>query len=182
MKKYKYDGITEEMKTLPNEINVKEFQEIVKLQNDFNGDFNYYLDTFGVLGLSETFLDAIDDKTLYMLIGDFQEDFNLKKNVFTKSIEIDGYKYTAYEDTFKLGARDLANIENEMIKDPNGWITYALAIIFKREDLTPVEHKANAHIKLKEKLFKSVTMDIALPYIFYIAESYVSNIKILIEQ
>ena len=139
----------------------------------------YYLDTFETLGLTTEFTDDIDDKTLYSLISDFQEDFQVDNTKYTKSITIDGYEYVAYDDEFKLGARDIAMIEEEMHKDPSGWITYALAIIFKRTDLSATEHRTSAHIKHKEKLFKNITMDVALPYIIYVSESYINNVKLI---
>lgn len=178
MRKYEYNGEVEGMKTLPTEITIQEFLSITKNQ-DLEGTFMYYLNTFESLGLSSKFIDAIDDVTLYSLIADFQEDFRVDNAEYVKTITIDGYDYQAYEDEFRLGARDLARIEEEMHKDPLGWITYALAVIFKRTDLSSTEHTANAHIKHKEKLFKDVTMDIALPYIVYVSDSYIKNVKLV---
>lgn len=178
MRKYEYNGRIESMKTLPSEITVKEFRDITKNQ-DLQGTFMYYLNTFEALGLTTEFVDAMDDQTLYSLIKDFQEDFIVDNNDFKRVINIGGYEYVAFEEKFSLGARDLARIEEEMHKDPLGWITFALAVIFKRTDLSDKEHKAPAHIKHKEKLFQEVTMEIALPYIMYISESYINNVKLI---
>lgn len=179
MKKYEYNGKIEVLKTLPSEITIEEFQKITINQSKYSGNFMYYLEAFEILGLSEDFVDAIDDKTLWLILKDFQIDFVVPSNEFRKEIEIDGYTYRAYEDEFKIGARDFARIEEQMHKDPNDWISYALAIIFKRVDLSTVEHKTDAHIKHKEKLFKQLTMDIALPYILYLSENYINNVKLI---
>lgn len=181
MRKYEYEGKIESLKTLPSEVTLKEFELVSKSQEKYIGSFMYYLDTFEILGLSTEFIDAIDEDTLYELIGDFQKDFIVDKEDFTRSITVDGYTYSAFEEEFKLSGRDLADIEERMNKDPYGWITYALAILFKRDDLSTVEHKSAAHRKHKEKIFAEVTMDIALPYIMYLSESYVKNIKLLAE-
>lgn len=182
MRKYEYNGKIEELKTLPSEITIEEFQKITINKDKYSGDFMYYLEVFEILGLSEDFVNDIDDKTLWIILRDFQKDFVLAPDEFRKEIEIDGYTYRAYEDEFKIGARDFARIEEQMHKQPNNWITYALAIIFKRVDLSAVEHKTDAHIKHKTKLFKGLTMDIALPYIFYLSENYINNVKLISQQ
>jgi hypothetical protein len=111
MLKYNYNDKVEQMKSLPSEITVKEFQEVAKAQENFLGNFMYYLNTFEILGLSEEFIDKIDDKTLYQLIRDFQNDFIIDKTEYVKEITVEGYTYRAFENEFVLGARDLADIE-----------------------------------------------------------------------
>lgn len=183
MRKYEIEGRIESLKTLPTEVTIKEFELITKAQEENVGSFMQYLDSFEILGLSSEFIDIIDDKTLYMLIKDFQDDFIINNKDYKRTIEIDGYTYSAFQEggEFKLGARDLANIEQKLAKDQTNWISYAMAIIFKRDDLSSVEHKASAHIKHKEKLFQGVSMDVAMPYIMYISESYINSIKVLTE-
>ena len=72
-----------------------------------------------------------------------------------------------------------AILENEMKKDNYSWITFALAVVFKRTDLSLAEHRDNAHIKHKSTLLNDITMDIALPYIVSISGEYLDNIKLL---
>lgn len=178
MRKYDYKGNVEQLLTLPEEITVRDFETISKLQQESPGDYTYYLSVFEILGLSEDLIDAMDANTMFSIIRDFQKDFQTPVE-YIKEIEFEGYTYSAYDEEFSLGARDFASIEERMAADPFGWITYALAIIFKRTDLSSTEHKANAHRKHKEKLFKDVTMDVALPYIFYVSENYIQNIKLM---
>lgn len=180
MRKYDVEGLgIQALKTNPSEITLKEFKQIVKLQSENKGDYTYYLDTFEVLGLSTEYTDIMTSKELILTIKDFQEDFVVKG--MQSEITIEGYTYKSFDgDEFSLTARELANIENEMKHSDIEWISYALALIFKRVDLTINEHKDKVHIKQKIKLFEEhMTMDIALPYIVHISGEYLNNIKIL---
>ena len=180
MRKYDVDGVgIQTLKTKPNEITAKEFKQIIKSQNDSLGDYTHYLDTFKILGFTDEYLDVMTSRELIMTIIDFQEDFVVDKMI--NEFELDGYTYRAYDKNgqFELGARDLAMIENEMKKDNYSWITFALAVVFKRTDLSLAEHRDNAHIKHKSTLLNDITMDIALPYIVSISGEYLDNIKLL---
>jgi hypothetical protein len=52
-----------------------------------------------------------------------------------------------------------------------------LAIMFKREDLTPTEHYADAHIKQKAKLIRKLNANISIPYIMFIANKIGQQVK-----
>ena len=53
-----------------------------------------------------------------------------------------------------------------------------LAILFKREDLSPKEHYVLAHIEQKAKLFeKHCTADFALPYITLVARRTLKSLE-----
>lgn len=163
------------LKTTPSEITVKEFQTIANINN--NG-YEYYLDTFEVLGLSSEFVDKISADDLFAIIKDFHEDFGeVERSEFTREIEVDGFTYYAFEEgeNFTLGARTLAKIEKKFDSD---WLAYSLALIFHRGDLTNKD-ETDAHINYKTKLFGSITLDIALPYIYAISENYVENVSLL---
>lgn len=183
MIEYSYNGTTEYLKNELSEITLKEFITIVEKQKDNEGDVEYYLTTFELLGLSKELCDAIDTTNLFKLINDFKESL-ICNGTFIKEVEIEGYKYTAntsfINDEFVVNGRDFAKIESKMKVDEFGWIGYALARLFKREDLTDVEHKDETHIKNKKKLFlEHVTMDVALPYILGVTNDYINNIKLL---
>jgi hypothetical protein len=45
-----------------------------------------------------------------------------------------------------------------------------LAVMFKREDLTPTEHYTDAHIKQKAKLIRKLNAAISIPYVMFIAQ------------
>lgn len=181
MRKYDVNGKIEILKTLPSEIKLSEF---VKISTTKDGqprlDYNYYLDMFGVLGLSEEFLDKMDIKTLVEVIKDFQEDFQSPKE-YVREFEIDGKKYTAFQEgeEFELKAREFAQIEARMKNNGSDWITYALAVIFKKENTPVSESKSEAHIKFKQVNFKDLTMDICLPYIMLMSQAYIGTIQSL---
>jgi hypothetical protein len=169
----------EKMLSLPKEINLHLFKKINKINTNPNFEnIDKYLATFEILGLTSEYIDKMDSKALFTTIKDFQEDFITTG--MTNIIEIDGYTYKAYDDEFMIGARDFAKIENKMINNEEDWFIYALAIIFKRTDLSLKEHTDKAHIDHKKKLFEEkMTMDIALPYILFISKEYIDNITIL---
>jgi len=50
-------------------------------------------------------------------------------------------------------------------------------VMFKREDLTPAEHYADAHIKHKAKFICKMTADISIPYVMYIANKVNQQFK-----
>lgn len=179
MRNYKYKGEIETLRTLPSEITVGEFQKITKLQDGTVGDYNYYLSVFSVLGLSDQLIDDLDDTALIEIIKDFQTDFIVDNSVYEQIAEVNGTVYFAYEDKFSMKARMFADIEERMKLDNVEWITYALARIFLVEDRLQ-DHNDAKHISNKCKSMKDMTMDVALPYIFYISEKYISNVKILI--
>lgn len=184
MLEYVYKGKTETLKSELTEITLKEFVQILNLQKGSTADFEFYLDTFELLGFSKELCDAIDAKTLFKLIGDFKDALK-SDGKFVKEIEIDGFTYSSansFNDKgeFIINGRDFSKIESKMKVDEYGWIIYAVSRIFLREDLSSNEHKDETHIKHKQKLFsENVTMDVALPYIMAITNDYVENIKIL---
>jgi hypothetical protein len=183
MRKYELDGVIETLKTKPCEITLNEFKKIISLQSKYNGDYNYYLDSFEVLGLSSSYIDIIDHKTLIITIKDFQEDFIFNSNNMIKEIEVDGYTYCAYPgEEFKISAREFASIESKMNSNEYDWVVYAIASIFKRTDLTDIEHKDKSHINHKMKIFgDKVTLDVALPYIMFISKEYMDNVQLLMK-
>jgi hypothetical protein len=183
MRKYELNEVVYTLKTKPEEITLNEFKKIISLQNNYGGDYNYYLDSFEVLGLPKEFVDEIDHKTLVLIIKDFQEDFKFDSTKMNKQIEIDGYTYSAYSgEEFKITAREFASIENKMKSNEYDWVVFTIASIFKRDDLTEKEHKDKTHINHKIKLFgDKVNLDVALPYIMYISKEYMDNVQLLMK-
>ena len=52
------------------------------------------------------------------------------------------------------------------------------AIIYKRVDLTSVEHYTDSHIKYKADLFrKNITADISIPYLTLMTNKIIKNIE-----
>ncbi len=84
-----------------------------------------------------------------------------------EELEIDGYIYKAQ---LKLTVRDTKLIEKITLKKEKGYISEMLAVMFKREDLTPTEHYTDAHIKQKAKLIRKLNAAISIPYVMFIAQ------------
>lgn len=178
MRQYKYNETTYQMKTKSDEITLGEFQKILNIDEDTQ--LFVWLESVRILGLNEL-TDEIDANSLFDIIRDFNKDFKLDANK-VRTFEIEGYTYSAFEEgkEFSLSARQLANIENYMVKNYNDWTLYAFATMFKRDDLSDIEHNDKAHIKYKTDLFKQVTVDIALPYIMEVGNTFLTNFNLLL--
>lgn len=180
MKKYKYKDKIENLKTLASEVTINEFDEITKSKDLYNGGYLYYLKIFNILGLSDDFIDDMDEAALFEIMKDFKEEFNLETNDFIKEFEFEGHTYVAYSgESFKLNARDFANIEERLTNNKEDWISYALAVIFKRTDLSKIENSLESNINERTELFRDLTLDIVLPYINHISTSYIKNLRLL---
>ncbi len=82
------------------------------------------------------------------------------------------------KDTPTLTPRALKLIEKAMKDNQQKNVAEIMAILFKFESDTEVEHYSVAHLKWKTHLFRTqVTSDIALPYVVYISQKILSNIK-----
>ena len=65
-------------------------------------------------------------------------------------------------------------IEKMAVKENKHFVSEIMAIMFKRTDLSNVEHYDNAHLKYKSKLFRTQPADIAIPYLNYVTQT-ISN-------
>jgi hypothetical protein len=182
MRKYDVKGSIETLRTLPSEITLNEFIKITTTDGgEARLDYNYYLNSFGVLGLTESFLDIMDIKTLVEIIKDFQEDF-VPAETLPRTITIEGKEFSAFKEgeEFVMNARNFASIENRMKEDGSGWISYAMAILFRKENTPDTEHKSEAHTRYKQVIFgNEMTMDFCLPYVMAVSKSYLENIQML---
>ena len=98
------------------------------------------------------------------------------KPELVNTLEIDGYTYVAFEDKFKLSVKDTKHIERTMQSKHKGYISELLAVLFKRTDLTKVEHYSDAHIKLKAKLIRELKAELAVPYLVEIGQKLSKHI------
>ena len=98
------------------------------------------------------------------------------KPELVNTLEIDGYTYVAFEDKFKLSVKDTKHIEKTMHSKHKGYISELLAVLFKRTDLTKVEHYSDAHIKLKAKLIRELKAELAVPYLVEIGQKLSKHI------
>ena len=182
MLKYNFEGREENLKSVFSEITINELESIIALQEKSYG-YDYFLNAFEILGFSKYLCDRIDLENLIEIIKEFKADLKFVDKL-PSTIEIDGFIYKAYDDEvgFKFNSKDFAKIEKHINENPNNWMAYALAIIFKREDLTDVEHSDENHISYKRELFlKHIMADVALPYSMKVSNTYIKNLSILIK-
>jgi len=74
----------------------------------------------------------------------------------------------------KLSVKDTKLIEKVISSKQKHNVAEILAIMFKRTDLSNVEHYDNAHLKHKAKLFRTQPAEIAIPYLTFVTET-ISN-------
>jgi len=162
---------------IPNQIDeltIEQFEAITEINNDPNLDpIDKHLKVFAYLGIPESEFWDYDVADFVVMVKDFnsmdQKDFPV-----VEELELDGYIYRA---EMRLTVRDTKMIEKIALSKPKGYISEMLAIMFKREDLTPTEHYADAHIKQKAKLIRKLNANISIPYIMFIANKIGQQVK-----
>jgi len=169
-----------EVKNSIEELTIEQFEEVSRITNDLGLDYvEKQLKLFSFLGVPEEVLDALTIPELKEAVKEFNDVPN-KKYPFVQELEIDGYIYKAYEgEDFIINAKDFSLIEKK-IKKQESYISYLMAVIFKRTDLTKTEHYESAHLKLKEKLFRKLPAATSVAYLTAISKEVVnvSNAKV----
>lgn len=165
------------LKNSLNEFTIDEFEKVTAILNREDYDnIEKYIQALLYLGLPEEILDELNDDEFFEIIKAFT--FTEELGELTPRIIIDGYHYVAYEgETFNLKIKDLSLIEKAVIQKPEAYLSRAMAIIFKRDDLTRVEHYTEAHIVEKTKLFKKQNASLAYPYLLHITQKLKQKIE-----
>jgi hypothetical protein len=156
---------------IPNrvdEMTIEQFELITEISNNQNIDpIDRHLQIFVALGIPEKEFFDFDVADFIDIVKEFNDGNKMAElSDPVTTLELDGYAYSA---EFKLTVRETKLIEKIAITKPKGYISDILAVMFKRDDLTNAEHYAEAHLKLKAKLIKGLTADIAIPYLMFIA-------------
>lgn len=161
---------------IPNqleELTIEQFEAITEINNDPNLDpIDKHLKVFAYLGIPESEFWDYDVAEFVTMVKDFNT-MEQKDYPTIEELELDGYIYRA---EMRLTVRDTKMIEKIALTKPKGYISEMLAIMFKREDLTPTEHYADAHIKQKAKLIRKLSADISIPYIMFIANKIAKQV------
>lgn len=162
---------------IPNqldEITIEQFETITDINNDPNLDpIDKHLKVFAYLGIPESEFWDYDVAEFINVVKAFNT-LEQKEHATVEELELDGYTYKAQ---MKLTVRDTKMIEKVALHKEKGYISEMLAIMFKRDDLTPAEHYTEAHIKHKAKLIRKLTANIAVPYLIFIAEKISRQVK-----
>lgn len=165
-----------EIKSSLTEWTVGDYEKIIKIFSNENLDnIDKYIKVLEFLGVPDEVLDTMGDEEFFNIINSIL-DSNINKN-FVKEIEVDGFKYIAYEgEEYKLVVKDMAKIEGVLRENSDDILSKILAIIFKREDLSKTEHYDKAHLDYKSKIFKSLSADIVIPYMLLIEDKMVKKL------
>ena len=155
-----------------NEINIEEFEKISAIHNDKELDnIEKQIKVFEVVGIEE---DEWDDFNYFVeKTKEFNTD-NYEKKDPIGEIEIDGYTYKA---ELKLSVKDTKLIEKMILKENKHSVSDIMALMFKRTDLSNVEHYDSAHLKHKAKLFRLQAAEISIPYITFVTETISNHAK-----
>jgi hypothetical protein len=158
-----------------NELTVQQFETITTIHADPELDaIDKHLQVFEFLGVPTIKWDDVEIEEFKEIVKSFNDVIG--KPELVSSLEIDGYTYTAFEEKFKLSVKDTKHIEKIMHSKHKGYISELLAVLFKRNDLTKVEHYSDAHIKLKAKLIRELKAEIAVPYLVEIGQKLSKHI------
>lgn len=149
-----------ELRTQLKDITIQEFNQIVNIMSDDKQlYFENWLDLLTVLGMPEDMLNELTIPDLLEIVKEFNL-FEPQENLeILQDIELDGYTYRLFEDKFKLTVRVSSIVEQTIKSHPKDFIPWVIANLYKRTDLTDLEHKQSEHIKHKAKLFSQLTMD-----------------------
>jgi hypothetical protein len=151
----------------PHEMTVEQFDKInFVTSNPELDEIEKWIEKFKVLGVPEDAFDDMSMEEFYESVSKWNDQPPHPKDKVL-SIEIDGYTYEAKES---IGVKDLGMIEKVWKSNNGNFAAETLAVIYKRSDLSKVEHYAASHIKHKTALFKKQTSDLVVPWIIEVLE------------
>jgi hypothetical protein len=166
-------------KEIPNrieELTIEQFEAITDINNNKEIDpVDRHLQIFDYLGIPESeffdfdindFIDIVKEfNTMPEPMGDIEP---------IGTLELDGFTYTA---ELKLTVRETKLIEKIAIHKQKGYISDMMAVMFKADHLTPAEHYADAHLKLKSKHIRKLKAEICIPYIMFVANKIKKQVE-----
>lgn len=162
------------------ELNVKQFDALNTIEADTNlSSMEKWISKFIYLGVPEEAFDDMMIDELEDIVKSFNDGFAEVPTERSSTIEIDGYTYQSKE---KIGAKDFSLIEKAWKTDTSNFSKRAMAILFKRTDLSRNEHYADAHIKHKQKLFETQPCKVVVPYLGDVIEQITKTTEKLNEQ
>ena len=127
-----------EIPTQMEDFNVGQFEIATKILNDESITYvERYIDVLEAFKVSNELLDTLTDDELFEIIKSFQEVSKDIPKGLKRTIEIDGYTYSSYDEgaEFNLRAKDLSLIE-KAFSDKSNYFSGILSVIFKRDDLS----------------------------------------------
>lgn len=168
--------------TLPNdakEVSLADFNKIYKISQQKDvGYFEKHLKIFELFGIPYHEWDEVSEEKIIELIEEFNK-VKVDASVLCNQVIVNGRTYTSFDgDEFVFKARDLVEIERAALKQVDNFPAYILAILFKDDMLTKLEHYIESHLKHKTTLFaEHLTSDIAIPYLSLVAKRTLKSIQ-----
>lgn len=155
--------IKNKLRNEASEILVGEWERLSVILTNPNMDtIEKYQNIFEILGMKKEEIEDMDTSEFFELIKEFRDTDMANMNELVDSVEYEGYTYTAKKD---LKIKDTKLIE-KFIKSGEPFTATCMAVIFRRNDLSDVEHYENKHLTYKANIFrKHMTVSIAMPYI-----------------
>jgi hypothetical protein len=167
-----------ELRNEPNELTLKEFDNIFSIVNRPDVDrISSYFEMFELLGVPNSILDNLTQKEFIEMVKSYN-DYEIP-NTVVQELEINGRKYSSYiGKEFEFKARDISLIEQAQAKADNRFPSWIMAILYKDSELGRNEHFDWNHIKHKANLFRdNVTSDIVAPLMVRIARRQIKTIE-----
>lgn len=159
----------------PSEMTLGEYEEVTSILNNKHTEISEkYVKIFTKYGVELDYLNNLGFQEFANLIKEFSA-IDKPNFEFVKAFEIDGYEYRAFEDVFDIKVADMKEVDRCFKMEK--YICRLMAVIFKRTDLTSKEHYAPAHIKEKSKIFKQISAEICIPYLFAIGQLFSSQLQ-----
>ena len=150
-----------------HELTIEQFEKISQILNNQEFDnIERYVELFKYFGIKEELWDDYPFSDFIALVREFNLD-SYTPNEAVTTIELEGY---TYEAQLKLSVKETKLIEKIVNTKPAHYLSDILAIMFKRTDLSNIEHFADAHLKHKSKLFRTQKAELVVPYIVFVTE------------
>lgn len=181
---FEKDGKEYKFRNLGSEVSLKEFDKVSQImtpKSEMASDeastpkLDKWIKVTELLG-DAGLIDVIDSDGLVNLIKNFRA-VDVDGEVID-SVTIGSRTYTLEKNDGKLFISGKASAEIEKyFRTKKNWVAYTIAILFKDDQLTNVEHYDPAHLEHKvELLGKELTAEVCAPIIFEVnkqmAESY----------
>ena len=166
-------------KEIPNrieELTIEQFEAITDINNNKEIDpVDRHLQIFEYLGIPESEFFDFDINDFIDIVKEFNTMPEPMGDIEPVGVlELDGFTYTA---ELKLTVRETKLIEKIAIHKQKGYISDMMAVMFKADHLTPAEHYADAHLKLKSKHIRKLKAEICIPYIMFVANKIKKQVE-----
>lgn len=166
-----------------DELTIGEFETISGIMN--NTDMNNiekWTEVFAFLGIPKDVIESFDSFAMIEIIKEFTIFDNKLEMNYQTELTLNGEVYYA---SFNNGVpsitvKEIRLIEDHIVKNPHKYLSYMLAVIYKRKDLDKNITYDKSHISFKMDLIrKNVKADVAMPYVKFIANKLVKDYEFI---